>query len=104
MVGEGHIKAGRFNPRSREGATRGDQAEDRVFSGFNPRSREGATGSAARGPRLAPVSIHAPVRERPIPLPTTLARWRFNPRSREGATSGLVALIGVLAMFQSTLP
>ena len=59
-----HICAGgRFNSRSREGATggrEGNAGADR----FNSRSREGATDGLDNGWLQHGVSIHAPVRER----------------------------------------
>ncbi len=54
---------------------------------FNPRTREDAT-YVPRLPaiRPLPVSIHAPVKVRPLPLQSISAGIGFNPRTREGAT------------------
>ena len=53
---------------------------------FNPRSREGATRGATLLHTMQDVSIHAPVRER-RGSPRVYSQERgFNPRSREGAT------------------
>ena len=75
-----------FNSRSREGATL-CRAPTAQAVGFNSRSREGAT-SRLRSSTvvLRTVSIHAPVRERPLRRLPPSDSLRFNSRSREGAT------------------
>ncbi len=59
----------------------------RPWTSFDPRSREGATIARRRAAARPPVSIHAPVRERPRQArrPDQDASC-FDPRSREGAT------------------
>ena len=55
--------------------------------GFNPRTREGATQFISTyAPDDVEVSIHAPVRVRPLSLLCVLRKESFNPRTREGAT------------------
>ena len=56
----------RFNPRPREGATTGFNPLFQVFVCFNPRPREGATTVAGIRAGIDAVSIHAPVKGRPI--------------------------------------
>ena len=70
---------------------------------FNPRPREGATTKKPNQRRLSRVSIHAPVKGRPICPVFSMARDGFNPRPREGATGTGVDLI-LSHMFQSTPP
>ena len=83
----GGIQAYRFNPRTRESATRGWRGRrPRVF-GFNPRTRESATKNTVKEERRSGVSIHALVRVRHEgALPGYQCRG-FNPRTRESATS-----------------
>ena len=70
---------------------------------FNPRSLAGAT---AYGPACAAslhISIHAPLRERPVAHHRRQQKHNFNPRSLTGATPLPISLFVILA-FQSTLP
>ena len=53
----------------------------------------------------APISIHAPSRERHLKLFPCVAKiLYFNPRSLTGATKGSKRLFTATAEFQSTLP
>ncbi len=56
------------------------------LKGFNPRAREGATGFFMSNDNKRVVSIHAPVKARPILLISLPQNNSFNPRAREGAT------------------
>ncbi len=76
-----------FDPRPREGATAGNGRTGDALGGFDPRPREGATLELVNLRRIAGVSIHAPVKGRPV----TASEYypdtdRFDPRPREGAT------------------
>ena len=73
---------GRFNSRSREGATQAQGPRKAPHTSFNSRSREGATRRASGDARKHP---------------------RFNSRSREGATRVGVEHFGKFE-FQFTLP
>ena len=53
-----------FNPRSLTGATTAPDFVPVVHLYFNPRSLTGATGGYVQVVRIAPISIHAPSRER----------------------------------------
>ena len=55
-------------------------------SGFNPRPREGATEVGGLCHDGVGVSIHAPVKGRPLPGRPWFMLTCFNPRPREGAT------------------
>ena len=58
-----------FDPRPREGATRGRGVLDLCqLGGFDPRPREGATVTGQGAVSLYGVSIRAPVRGRPATL------------------------------------
>ena len=82
-----------FNPRPREGATHSRPEPWFRAVCFNPRPREGATRGLRRAFLGLGVSIHAPVKGRPLePQLRGLRPLGFNPRPREGATSGVQAL------------
>ena len=70
---------------------------------FNPRSLTGATHRAVRLHAAAPISIHAPSRERLFRSGYSRGSRHFNPRSLTGATTARVKFIAV-SIFQSTLP
>ena len=70
---------------------------------FNPRSLTGATGNAEKLIFDRTISIHAPLRERPITSGWLSASSDFNPRSLTGATKP-PELQQTLFGFQSTLP
>ena len=97
---------GRFNSRTREGATKTGSILA-FFVSFNSRTREGATTCADCGRLAREVSIHAPVKVRlctvvlmlgvqvSIHAPVKVRLWWkqrridtgcFNSRTREGAT------------------
>ena len=77
-----------FNPRAREGATHSMRRFAQLRLRFNPRAREGATFRFRRLILLRIVSIHAPVRARPVEDVNLRPQVDdcFNPRAREGAT------------------
>ena len=58
--------SGGFNPRTREGATLPILRKLLLLFSFNPRTREGATNARQGIPNYQAVSIHAPVRVRPL--------------------------------------
>ena len=72
-------------------------------AGFDPRPREGATAQRLQPAALLGVSIHAPVKGRPISSSPKLNASRFDPRPREGATA-LMTRYGRAALFRSTPP
>ena len=55
-----------FNPRTREGATYLSASNTQVLHRFNPRTREGATACPLQLHQMGWVSIHAPVKVRPV--------------------------------------
>ena len=73
------------------------------LSGFNSRTREGATGLANKPTFWFVVSIHAPVKVRPLPKGKRLFYLCFNSRTREGATYITPSKIN-RALFQFTHP
>ena len=75
-----------FNPRTHEGATLRIKNEWDAERSFNPRTHEGATKGSVRGRALSYVSIHAPMRVRPLFPAAFHGDVEFNPRSHEGAT------------------
>ena len=70
-----------FNPRPREGATRGNDQPQRHLVRFNPRPREGATLVDLEQVKGAGVSIRAPVRGRHdlTAIPTVSAVFQSAP-------------------------
>ena len=59
---------------------------------FNPRPLAGATHSFRKSARVAPISIHAPLRGRPVSLAGPHVKPDFNPRPLAGATKGGAAM------------
>ena len=93
-----------FNPRSLTGATLTPvYLNDVLHIYFNPRSLTGATRTIAVFFITVNISIHAPLRERPLIILAGCVDGYFNPRSLTGATSARSILILSLS-FQSTLP
>ena len=93
-----------FNPRSLAGATYGARQSLRRYRDFNPRSLAGATSSAVLTKRIVLISIHAPLRERPIATFNVLGQRKISIHAplRERPSASFSA--STIALFQSTLP
>ena len=92
-----------FNPRPLAGATVFALVLLFEYSDFNPRPLAGATIDGVFILGCVNISIHAPLRGRPLHLDTWLLPRYFNPRPLAGATSGCQQH-DQAAQFQSTPP
>ena len=93
-----------FNPRPHAGATDGSQSGARHYQHFNPRPHAGATmlGYAAAGAPL--ISIHAPMRGRPIVLFVIRVIKKFQSTPPCGGDGNHPACAISSRIFQSTPP